>query len=62
MARLSDPAGHPDDVAGLLAVASWWSQPRRTSSRVWVRRKPTGKVSIPAARSRASDPARLLDR
>src|SRR5215211_7048312 len=30
------------------------SQPRRTSSRVWLRRKPTGKASIPAARSRAS--------
>src|SRR5215218_3136615 len=33
---------------------SWASQPRRTSARVWVRRKPTGKASIPAARSRAS--------
>src|SRR5829696_8624882 len=30
------------------------SQPWRTSARVWVRRKPTGKASIPAAVSRAS--------
>src|SRR5829696_8051035 len=31
-----------------------WPQPWRTSARVWVRRKPTGKASIPAALSRAS--------
>src|SRR5215218_6400781 len=30
------------------------SQPRRTSARVWLRWKPTGKASIPAACSRAS--------
>src|SRR5215216_7214723 len=44
--RTTSPDSSPESSA--------WSQPRRTSARVWVRRKPTGKASMPAPRSRAS--------